>query len=78
MIDDDWWEKVDLTINIMALVTSLLWFVDTNQPILIDVYEGWDSMIESMEIIVMENECLEYETSTENLWSIIHDTLISR
>ena len=57
-------EKVDLTINIMVLVTFLLWFVDTNQPILTYVYEGWDSMIESMRTIVMENECAQYETLT--------------
>ena len=35
-------------------------------------------MIEFMRTIVMENECPEYETSTENLWSTIQDILISR
>ena len=62
---------MDLTIKIMEPLISLLRFAYTGQPILADVYEGWDSMIESMMTIVMENECLEYETSTENLWSTI-------
>ena len=69
---------MDLTIKIMEPLISLLRFADTDQPILPDVYEGWDSMIESMRTIVMENECPEYEASTENLWSTIQDILISR
>ena len=61
----------------MDPIISLLRFVDTDQPILADVYEGWDSMIESVRTIVMANEHAECETSTKNLWSIIHDILIS-
>ena len=71
MLDDGWWERVDLTIKIMELVISLLRFADTDQPILADVYEEWNSIIESMRTTVMENECPEYETSAENLWSTI-------
>ena len=55
--DDVWWERVDLTIKIEEPLISLLHFADTDQPILADVCEGWDSMIESMRTIVMENEC---------------------
>ena len=76
--DDVWWERVDLTIKIMESLISLLRFANTDQPILADVYEGWDSMIESMRTIVMENECPEYETSAKNLWSTIQDIRISR
>ena len=61
MLDDGWWGWVDLTIKIMDPIFSLLRFANMDQPILTDVYEGWDSM----RTIVMENECLEYETSTE-------------
>ena len=71
VLDDVLWERVDLTIKIMEALTSLLRFADMDQPILADVYEGWDSMIESMRTIVMENECLEYETLAENLCPII-------
>ena len=53
---DVWRERVDLTIKIMEPLISLLRFADTDQPILADVYEGWDSMIESMRTIVVENE----------------------
>ena len=52
------------SIKIMEPLISLLRFADTDQPILVGVYEGWDSMIESMRTIDMENECFEYETST--------------
>ena len=49
----------DLTIKIMEPLISLLRFVDTDQPILADVYEGWDSMIKSVRTIVTENECVD-------------------
>ena len=67
------WRKTDQSASkkVKEPLISLLRFADTNQPILADVYEGWDSMIESMRTIVMENECLKYETSAENLWSTI-------
>ena len=64
VLDDGWWERVDLTIKIMDPNISLLRFADKDQPILADVNEGWDSMIESVRTIVMENEQAEYETST--------------
>jgi hypothetical protein len=35
-------------------------------------------MIESMKTIVMENESSAYGTSSESLWSTIHDILLSR
>jgi len=73
VLDDAWWEKVDLTIKIMEPIISLLRFADTDKPILGDVYEGWDSMIETMKTVVLANECLEYGTSAESLWSTIHD-----
>ena len=66
-----------LTIKIMEPLISLLHFADTDQPILADAYDGWDSMIESMRTVVMKNDCPEYETSTDNLWSTIQDILIS-
>ena len=34
ILDDGWWERVDLTIKIMDSIISLLRFADTNQPIL--------------------------------------------
>ena len=77
-MDDVWWERVDLTIKIMEPLISLLRYANTNQPILVDVYERWDSIIESINTIVMENECREYETLVKNLWSTIQDILIPR
>jgi hypothetical protein len=78
VLDDGWWERINLSIKIMDPIISLLRFADTNKPILGDVYEGWDSMIESMKTIVMENESPEYGTSTKSLWSTVHDILLSR
>jgi hypothetical protein len=48
VLDDAWWESVDLTIKIMDPIISLLQFADIDKPILGEVYEGWDSMIESV------------------------------
>jgi hypothetical protein len=62
MLDDAWWERVYLTIKIMDPIISLLRFENTNKPIPGDVYEGWDSMIESMRTIILQNESLKYGT----------------
>ena len=69
---------MDPTINIMEPLIYFLRFVEMDQPILAYVYEGWDSMIDSMRTIVLENACPKYETSVENLWSTIQDILTSR
>jgi hypothetical protein len=44
VLDDGWWERVDLTIKIMNPIISFLRFADMDQPILGEVYEGWDSV----------------------------------
>ena len=78
VLDDGWWERVNLSIKIMDPIISLLRIADTDKPILGDIYEGWDSMIESVKTIVMENEFTEYGTSIESLWSTIQIILLSR
>ncbi|KAH9291904.1 hypothetical protein KI387_042908, partial [Taxus chinensis] len=78
MLDDGWWERVDLTIKIMDPIISLLWFADMDQPILGEVYEGWDSMIEAVKTFVVENECPEYGTSTKILFTTIQDIFITK
>jgi hypothetical protein len=62
----------------MDPIISLLRFADTDDPILRYVYEGWDSMIEYVKTIIMENESPVYGTSTESIWSTINDILVSR
>ena len=61
----------------MDPIISLLRFADTNQPILGEVYEGWDSMIESVRSIILQSECCEYETSPEAFFTNIQDILVS-
>ena len=78
MLDDVWWERVDLLIQIMDPIISLLQFVDTDQPILGEVYEGWDSMIESVRSIILHSQCPEYETSPEAFFTSIQDILVSK
>jgi hypothetical protein len=41
VLDDAWWESVDLIIKTMDPNISLLRFADMDQPILGGVYEGW-------------------------------------
>ena len=53
VVDDAWWERVDLIIRIMDPIISLLRVADTDKPILGEVYEGWDSMIESVRTIIL-------------------------
>ena len=78
VLDDAWWERVDLIIRIMDPIISLLRFADTDKPILGEVYEGWDSMIESVRSIILQSECPEYETSPEAFCDTIHDILVNR
>jgi hypothetical protein len=75
-VNDGWWERVDLTIKIIDPVISLLWFANTDQPILGEIYEGWDSMIESVKFVILEHECCEYGTLTKTLFTTIQDILI--
>jgi len=53
VLDDAWWERVDLIIRIIDPIISLLRFADTDKSILGEVYEGWDSMIESVRSIIL-------------------------
>lgn len=78
VLDDAWWEKVDLIIRIMDPIISLLRFADTDKPILGEVYEGWDSMIKSVRRIILQSECPEYETSPEAFCDTIHDIIFNR
>jgi hypothetical protein len=78
MLDDALWERVDFTIKIMEPIISLLRFADIDKPILGEVYEGWDSMIESMRTIILQNESPEYGTPVVIFFTTIQDILISR
>ena len=78
MLYDAWWDRVDLTIKIMKPIISLLRFADTDKPILGEVYEGWESTIESMRTIILQNESLEYGTLTKIFFITIQDILITR
>jgi len=78
MLDDAWWERVDITIKIMDPIIGFLQFADTNQSILGEVYEGWDSMIEFVRTIILQSECLEYGTSSDAFFTTIHDMFVSR
>jgi len=77
ILDDDWWERVDITITIMEPIISLLRFTDMDKSILGEVYEGWDSMIKSMKTVVLEHECPEYGTLAKTLFTTIQDILIN-
>eukprot|EP00253_Pinus_taeda_P018342 PITA_18342 len=77
VLDDAWWERIDLLIKIMDPIISLLRFADTNQPILGEVYEGWDSVIESMRRFILQSECPKYETSSEAFFTTIQDIFVS-
>eukprot|EP00253_Pinus_taeda_P010810 PITA_10810 len=78
VLDGAWWERVDLIIQIMDPIISLLRFADIDKPIPREVYEGWDSMIEFVRSIILQSECPEYETSPEAFYDTIHNILVSR
>eukprot|EP00253_Pinus_taeda_P020515 PITA_20515 len=77
VLDDAWWARVDLIIQIMDPIISLIRFANIDKPILGEVYEGWDSMIESMRRIILQSECLEYETSPKTFCGTIQDILFN-
>eukprot|EP00253_Pinus_taeda_P016358 PITA_16358 len=60
VLDDAWWERVDLIIQIMDPIISLLRFAYRDKPILGELYEGWDSIIESVRSIILQSECPEF------------------
>eukprot|EP00253_Pinus_taeda_P009555 PITA_09555 len=55
-LDEDWWSKVDFLLEFTIPAFELLRSADTDQPLLGEVYDGMDSMVEkTMEIISQES-----------------------
>jgi len=56
VIDDDWWDRVELLLEFTKPIMDLLRMFDTNIPNLGEMSEGIDSMIEKIGVVINAKE----------------------
>ena len=56
VVDDEWWDKVEYLLAFTKAIVDLLCMFDTDKPSLGEVYEGIDSMIEKIRVVINAKE----------------------
>ena len=56
VVDDEWWHKVEYLLAFTKPIVDLLRMFDTDMPNLGEVYEGIDSMIEKIRLVINAKE----------------------
>eukprot|EP00253_Pinus_taeda_P002226 PITA_02226 len=56
VVDDEWWDKVEYLLAFTKPIVDLLRMFDTDMPNLGEVYEGIDSMIEKIRLVINAKE----------------------
>lgn len=56
ILDDTWWERAEYLLRFTEPIMSMIRFTDMDKPCLGEVYDGIDTMIEQMKIIINEKE----------------------
>lgn len=54
ILHDTWWERVEYLLSLLEPIMSMIRFTNMDHPCLGEVYEGIDSMIEKMKLIINE------------------------
>ena len=73
ILDETWWDRVDYLLSFTEPIVSMLRFVDMDHPCMGEIYDGIDSMIESIKTIINAKEQDPTETFKE-----VHAHLIER
>ncbi|XP_030940275.1 uncharacterized protein LOC115965242 [Quercus lobata] len=77
VLNDLWWDKVAYILRFTEPIYEMLRVADTDAPILHEVYEMWDSMIENVKKEIYQHEGKEdYEESP--FYDVVHNILIER
>ena len=56
VVDDEWWDRVEYLLAFTKPIVDLLRMFDTDRPSLGEVYEGIDSMIEKIMVVINAKE----------------------
>ena len=56
VVDDEWWDKVEYLLAFTKPIVDLIHMFDTYMPNLGEVYEGIDSMIEKIRLVINAKE----------------------
>ncbi|KAH9328903.1 hypothetical protein KI387_001011, partial [Taxus chinensis] len=72
ILDETWWGRVDYLLSFTEPIVSMLRFVDMDHPCMGEIYDGIDSMIESIKTIINAKE----QDPTETFFKEVHSHLI--
>lgn len=50
ILSDDFWSRVEYVLESTKPIMSMLWFADTDEPYLGDIYDAMDSMLERVKM----------------------------
>lgn len=67
---DTWWDRVEYLLSFTEPIMSMIHYTDTDHPCLGEVYDGIDSMIEEMKVIINAKEQDPEETFFKEVQSI--------
>ena len=56
VVDDEWWGKVEYLLAFFKPIVDLLRMLDTDTPSLGELYEGIDSMIKKISVVINAKE----------------------
>eukprot|EP00253_Pinus_taeda_P014349 PITA_14349 len=56
VVDDEWWDKVEYLLAFTKPIVVLICMFDTHMPNLGEIYEGIDSIIEKIRVVINANE----------------------
>ena len=74
VVDDEWWDKVEYLLAFTKPIVDLLHMFDTDMPNLREVYEGFDSIIETIWVVINAKE----KDSKEFFYREVKDILTKR
>jgi hypothetical protein len=56
ILDGIWWDRVEYLLNFPKPILNMIHYIDMDRPCLGEVYDGINSMIEKMKVIINANE----------------------
>jgi len=74
VVDDEWWDKVEYLLAFTKPIVDLIRMFDTDKPNLGEVYEGIDSMIEKIRVVINAKE----QDPNEVFYKEVKDILTKR
>jgi hypothetical protein len=77
VLNDLWWDKVDYILDFTRPIYDMLRLCDTDKPTLHLVYDAWDSMIETVRVVIYRKE-QKGPSERSSFYDAVYDVLIDR